>query len=103
MEPAGHTSERPLLHSGEKTLLHSGERPLLNTSERSPSPRLDPEAVHKLHREFLRAGTDVMQAFTFYASEYKLTNRGNKAGVIIGVEMINRETATLAREVRRWL
>ena len=86
MEPAGHTSERPLLHSGEKTLLHSGERPLLNTSERSPSPRLDPEAVHKLHREFLRAGTDVMQA-----------------GVIIGVEMINRETATLAREVRRWL
>merc|ERR1711890_209723 len=50
----------------------------------------DPEAVRQLHREFLRAGADVMQAFTFYASEDKLTNRGNKAGKTIGVEAINR-------------
>ncbi len=35
--------------------------------------------VRQLHREFLRAGADVMQAFTFYASEDKLSNRGNKA------------------------
>ena len=34
-----------------------------------------PEAVKQLHREFLRAGSDVMQAFTYYASEDKLTNR----------------------------
>merc|ERR1739838_345144 len=46
----------------------------------------DPEAVRQLHREFLRAGSDVMQAFTFYASEDKLMNRGNKAGQMIGVE-----------------
>ena len=39
-----------------------------------------PEAVRQLHREFLRAGSDVMQAFTFYASDDKLSNRGNKAG-----------------------
>ena len=32
-----------------------------------------------LHREFLRAGSDVMQAFTFYASDDKLKNRGNKS------------------------
>merc|ERR1712037_2290 len=32
-----------------------------------------PEAVRQLHREFLRAGSDVMQAFTYYASEDKLT------------------------------
>lgn len=38
-----------------------------------------PEAVRQLHREFLRAGADVMQAFTFYASDDKLSNRGNKA------------------------
>jgi hypothetical protein len=50
----------------------------------------DPEAVRQQHREFLRAGADVMQAFT-YASEDKLTNRSNKAGATIGVEKINRE------------
>lgn len=38
-----------------------------------------PEAVMQLHREFLRAGADVMQAFTFYASDDKLANRGNYA------------------------
>ena len=32
-----------------------------------------------LHREFLRAGADVMQAFTFYASDDKLSNRGNES------------------------
>lgn len=35
--------------------------------------------VLQLHREFLRAGADVMQAFTFYASDDKLANRGNEA------------------------
>uniref|UniRef100_A0A3B4YMN1 Betaine--homocysteine S-methyltransferase 1-like n=1 Tax=Seriola lalandi dorsalis TaxID=1841481 RepID=A0A3B4YMN1_SERLL len=36
-----------------------------------------PEAVRQLHREFLRAGSNVMQAFTFYASDDKLENRAN--------------------------
>ncbi|NWI90294.1 BHMT1 methyltransferase, partial [Pitta sordida] len=36
-----------------------------------------PEAVRQLHREFLRAGSNVLQTFTFYASEDKLENRGN--------------------------
>merc|ERR1719312_1448055 len=58
-----------------------------------------PEAVKQLHREFLRAGSDVMQAFTFYASEDKLVNRGNQAGVKIGVEAINREACKIAKEV----
>jgi S-methylmethionine-dependent homocysteine/selenocysteine methylase len=35
--------------------------------------------VRQLHREFLRAGADVMQALTFYASDDKLENRGNEA------------------------
>jgi hypothetical protein len=52
---------------------------------------------------FLRAGADVMPAFTFYASKDKLTNHGNKAGTTIGVEKINREAATLAREVWHWI
>jgi len=59
----------------------------------------EPEAVTQLHREFLRAGADVMQAFTFYASEDKLTNRGNTAGEAIGVEAINRAASKLAKKV----
>jgi len=43
--------------------------------------------VRELHREFLRAGSDVMQTFTFYASDDKLANRGNSA-VEIGVSFI---------------
>ena len=58
-----------------------------------------PEAIRELHREFLRAGADVMQAFTFYASEDKLVNRGNEAGKKIGVEAINREACRIAKEV----
>merc|ERR1719237_1029469 len=58
-----------------------------------------PEAVLQLHREFLRAGSDVMQAFTYYASEDKLTNRGNQAGKKIGCDAINRAAAALAKQV----
>jgi len=59
----------------------------------------NPDAVRELHREFLRAGSDVMQAFTFYASEDKLTDRGNTAGEKIGVKAINKAAAKIAREV----
>ncbi|EDL00934.1 mCG114098, isoform CRA_d [Mus musculus] len=44
-----------------------------------------PEAVRQLHREFLRAGSNVMQTFTFYASEDKLENRGNYVAEKISV------------------
>ena len=59
-----------------------------------------PEAVKQLHREFLRAGSDVMQAFTFYASEDKLEDRGNKAGARLGVEAINRHRLVHSLEMR---
>ncbi|KAJ7385442.1 hypothetical protein OS493_016526 [Desmophyllum pertusum] len=60
-----------------------------------------PEAVRQLHREFLRAGADVMQTFTFYASDDKLQNRGNTctASEKIGCELINQAACDLAREV----
>ena len=41
--------------------------------------------VRELHREFLRAGADVMQALTFYASDDKLENRGNSARIMYTV------------------
>jgi len=45
-------------------------------------------SVRELHREFLRAGADVMQALTFYASDDKLENRGNSARIMYTVRRI---------------
>ncbi|XP_048874626.1 betaine--homocysteine S-methyltransferase 1 [Brienomyrus brachyistius] len=56
-----------------------------------------PEAVRQLHREFLRAGSNVMQTFTFYASDDKLENRGNV--VRFTGQQINEAACDLAREV----
>jgi len=58
-----------------------------------------PEAVEGLHREFLRAGADVMQAFTFYASDDKLDNRGNMAGKKYSGQAINMRASELAKKV----
>ena len=52
-----------------------------------------------LHREFLRAGADVMQAFTFYASDDKLDNRGNQAGKLYSGSAINMAASKLAKKV----
>ncbi|KAF2349608.1 Homocysteine-binding domain [Trinorchestia longiramus] len=58
-----------------------------------------PEAVKGLHREFLRAGSDVMQAFTFYASDDKLSNRGNTSSKKYTCSGINKAACELARAV----
>ena len=54
-----------------------------------------PDALAQLHREFLRAGADVLQTMTFYASEDKLATVG-LAGT---VDEINRTAVRVAREV----
>ncbi|XP_077377446.1 betaine--homocysteine S-methyltransferase 1-like [Festucalex cinctus] len=56
-----------------------------------------PEAVRQLHREFLRAGSNVMQTFSFYSSDDKLENRGQNLQ-LTGVQ-INEAACDLAREV----
>ncbi|KAM8960845.1 betaine--homocysteine S-methyltransferase 1 [Pelodytes ibericus] len=58
-----------------------------------------PEAVRQLHREFLRAGANVMQTFTFYASEDKLENRGNYVAEKITGQKVNEAACDIAREV----
>lgn len=40
--------------------------------------------VRQLHREFLRAGANVIQTFTFYCSEDKLVLSGNVAEITVG-------------------
>lgn len=59
----------------------------------------NPEVVRQLHREFLRAGSDVMQTFTFYASDDKLENRGNEAQSKYSGRAINQAACDIAREV----
>jgi betaine-homocysteine S-methyltransferase len=54
-----------------------------------------PDALRQLHREFLRAGADVLQALTFYASKDKLAT----AGYAEQVADINRSAVRIAREV----
>ncbi|XP_065838279.1 betaine--homocysteine S-methyltransferase 1-like [Oscarella lobularis] len=58
-----------------------------------------PEAVAQLHREYARAGADVSQSFTFYASEDKLNFRGNQAAKKYGVDKINEAACSIAKGV----
>merc|ERR1719190_324277 len=58
-----------------------------------------PSAVKQLHYEYARAGADVMQTFTFYASEDKLANRGNEAAAKHGARQINQAACDIARDV----
>lgn len=55
----------------------------------------NPEALAQLHREFLRAGADVLQALTFYASEDKLAT----VGLAGKVDDLNRAAVSIARSV----
>jgi betaine-homocysteine S-methyltransferase len=54
-----------------------------------------PNAVKQLHREFLRAGAEVMVAFTYYAHKEKMRTIGREADL----EPLNRQAIRLAREV----
>merc|ERR1719226_339968 len=58
-----------------------------------------PGAVKQLHTEYARAGADVMQTFTFYASEDKLKNRGNEAAAKFGARNINQAACDIAGKV----
>lgn len=54
-----------------------------------------PEALKQLHREFLRAGSEVMVALTYYAHREKLKAVGRENDL----EAMNRQAVRLAREV----
>jgi betaine-homocysteine S-methyltransferase len=53
-----------------------------------------PEALRQLHLEFLRAGSQVLQALTFFGTREKL----NRAGYGAQTEAINGAAARIARE-----
>src|SRR6266851_400795 len=61
-----------------------------------PEAVLDfPDAVAELHREFLRAGAEVMVALTYYAHRGKLRDVGRENDL----EAMNRQAVRIANEV----
>ncbi|MGH3226764.1 MAG: homocysteine S-methyltransferase family protein, partial [Streptosporangiaceae bacterium] len=54
-----------------------------------------PDAVRELHREFLRAGAEVMVALTYYAHREKLRDVGREGDL----EAMNRSAVRIARDV----
>jgi len=56
-----------------------------------------PDLVEGLHRDFVHAGSDVVEAFTYYAHRAKLKVIGREKDL----EKINRAALTIARKVAR--
>ena len=55
----------------------------------------EPDALRQLHREFLRAGADVMVALTYYAHRKKLKDVGREGQL----EELNRQAVRIANEI----
>src|SRR4026208_1414100 len=55
----------------------------------------NPDALRELHREFLNAGSQVLQALTFFGTREKL----NRAGYGSQTESINAAAVKLAKEI----
>ena len=56
-----------------------------------------PELVEQLHREFVHAGSDVVEAFTYYAHRQKLRVIGRERDL----EPMNRTALKIAKKVAR--
>lgn len=81
---------------GQGYLFELERRGYLKAGAYVPEVVLDhPEAVRQLHREFLRAGSDIMEALTFYAHRDKLRQVGREGEL----ERFNRAALSMAREV----
>jgi len=80
----------------EGYLFELERRGYLKSGPYVPEVVLDfPDAVRELHREFLRAGAEVMLAFTYYGHREKLRQIGREEDL----EPLNRGALALAGEV----
>src|SRR5690242_18947604 len=88
--------ERDVVLVAEGYLFELERRGYLRSGPYVPEVVLDfPDAVRELHREFLRAGSDVIVAFTYYGHREKLRMIGREDDL----EPLNRQALRLAREV----
>jgi betaine-homocysteine S-methyltransferase len=88
--------KRGVVIAAEGYLFEMERRGYVKAGPYVPEVVLDyPEAVKELHREFLRAGAEVMVAFTYYAHREKMKRIGRENDL----EKLNRQAVRLAREV----
>jgi betaine-homocysteine S-methyltransferase len=88
-------AEGPVLGDGGY-LLELEKRGYVQAGPFTPEVVIDhPDALAQLHREFLRAGAEVLQTMTFYASDDKLAT----VGLAGNVDEINRNAVAIARAV----
>ena len=88
--------DRDVVLSAEGYLFELERRGYLKSGPYVPEAVLDfPDAVRELHREFLRAGAEVMVAFTYYGHREKLRMIGREEDL----EPLNRDALRLAKDV----
>ncbi len=88
--------EEGVVLAAEGYLFELERRGYLQAGPYVPEVVMDkPEVVRQLHREFLRAGSDVMLALTYYAHRDKLRTIGREGDL----EELNRQAVRLAKEV----
>jgi betaine-homocysteine S-methyltransferase len=88
--------ERDVVLAAEGYLFELERRGYVQSGPFVPEVVLDfPDAVKQLHREFLRAGAEVMEAFTYYGHREKLRMIGREDDL----EPLNRNALRIAREV----
>jgi betaine-homocysteine S-methyltransferase len=88
--------ERDVVLCAEGYLFELERRGYLQSGPFVPEVVLDyPDAVRELHREFLRAGAEVMVAFTYYGHREKLRMIGREDDL----EPLNRNALKFAKEV----
>lgn len=88
-------AEGPVI-CAEGYLFELERRGYLQAGAYVPEVVLDfPEQVENLHRDFLRAGSDVIEAFTYYAHREKLRLIGREADL----EPMNRQALAIAKKV----
>jgi betaine-homocysteine S-methyltransferase len=88
--------EQGVVLGAEGYLFELERRGYLKSGPYVPEVVLDfPDAVRELHREFLRAGAEVMVAFTYYGHRGKMRQIGREDDL----EPLNRNALRIAREV----
>ncbi len=88
--------EGDVMLGAEGYLFELERRGYLKSGPYVPEAVLDfPDAVRELHRELLRAGAQVMVAFTYYGHREKLRMIGREQDL----EPLNRQALRLAKEV----
>jgi len=90
-------AEGPVI-CAEGYLFELERRGYLSAGAYVPEVVLDhPEVVAQLHRDFVHAGSDIVEAFTYYAHREKLRQLGKEELL----EQMNRSALQIAKEVAR--